>query len=137
LDTIEEIGATEIPIVTALNKIDLIDQEELKTKMEHLKERASNIVPISAYEIINIDTLKQEVIRFLEVFVEASFSVKINNESMAIVSELFEKTHVQNIAYEGKTVKGIFRAIPWHADRIKGRIEKLGGTFTVESKTKQ
>jgi len=137
LDTIEEIGATGIPIVTALNKIDLIDQEELKTKMEHLKERTSNIVPISAYEIINIDTLKQELIRFLEVFVEVSFSVKINNESMAIVSELFEKTHVQNIAYEGKTVKGIFRAIPWHADRIKGRIEKLGGTFTVESKTKQ
>ncbi len=137
LDTIEQIGATAVPIVTALNKIDLIDEDELNTKIERLKEKASNIVPISAGQIINIDRLKQELIRFLEVFVEASFSVEINNESMAIISELFEKGHVQNITYEGKTVKGVFRAIPWHADRLKGRIEKLGGAFTVESENKQ
>jgi len=137
LDTIEQIGATGVPIVTALNKIDLIDEAELNTKIERLKEKASNIVPISAYEKINIDRLKQELIRFLEVFVEASFSVKINDESMAIISELFEKAHVQNINYEGKTVKGVFRAIPWHADRLKGRIEKLGGIFTVESESKK
>jgi len=137
LDTIEQIGATGVPIVTALNKIDLIDEDELDTKIERLKEKASNIVPISAYQKINIDTLKQELIRFLEVFVVASFSIKINNESMAIISELFEKAHVQNITYEGKTVKGVFRAIPWHADRLKGRIEKLGGVFTVESESEK
>ena len=52
---------------------------------------------------------------------------------MRLVSELFELAHVQNVTYEGKNVKGVFRAIPWLSDRIKGRIEKLGGVYTVES----
>jgi GTP-binding protein HflX len=133
LDTIEQIGATGVPIVTALNKIDLIEKEDLEAKIERIKDKASNIVPISVEEKINIDKLKRELIQFLEQFVEASFSVEINNDSMALVSELFEKAHVQKINYEGKTVKGVFRAIPWLADRLKGRIEKLGGEFTVES----
>ncbi len=137
LDTIEQIGATGVPIVTVLNKIDLIEKNDLEPKIERIKDRATNIVPISVEEKINIDKLKQELIQFLEQFVEASFSVKINNESMALVSELFDKAHVQKISYEGKTVKGVFRAIPWLVDRLKGRIEKLGGKFCIESKSKQ
>ena len=134
LDTIQQIGATGIPVVTALNKIDLIEEDELKRKIEYLKERAPNPVPVSALHETNIASLKQELIRYLEVFVEASFSVKINNESMSLVSELFERAHVQNIEYEGDMVKVVFRAIPWFADRVKGRIKKLGGEFKSEAK---
>jgi GTPase len=133
LDTIEQIGATGIPIVTALNKIDLIEEDELNEKIEKIKERATNIIPISVEQNTNIDKLKQELTKFLERFVEASFSVKISNDSMSLVSELFERAHVQNITYEGDTVKGVFRAIPWLADRVKGRIQKLGGVFSTES----
>jgi len=136
LDTIQQIGATGIPVVTALNKIDLIEEDELKRKIEYLKERAPNPVPVSALHETNIASLKQELIRYLEVFVEASFSVKINNESMSLVSELFERAHVQNIEYEGDMVKVVFRAIPWFADRVKGRIKKLGGDFKSEAKSK-
>ena len=136
LDTIQQIGATGIPVVTALNKIDLIEEDELKRKIEYLKERAPNPVPVSALHETNIASLKQELIRYLEVFVEASFSVKINNESMSLVSELFERAHVQNIEYEGDMVKVVFRAIPWFADRVKGRIKKLGGEFKSEAKSK-
>ena len=133
LETIEQIGATGIPIVTALNKIDLIGEDELNEKIEKIKDRATNIVPISADQKTNIDKLKQELTKFLERFVEASFSVKISNDSMSLVSELFERAHVQAMTYEGDTVKGVFRAIPWLADRVKGRIQKLGGVFTTES----
>lgn len=135
LDTINQIGATEVPIVTALNKIDLIDENELNAKIERIKDKATNIVPISADKKINIEKLKEELTKFLEVFVEASFSVKISNESMSLVSELYKRAHVQNINYDGQTVKGVFRAIPWLADRIKGRIENLGGVYSTESKS--
>lgn len=133
LETIEQIGATGIPIVTALNKIDLIDEDDLNKKIDKIKDRATNIIPISADQKTNIDKLKQELIKFLERFVEVSFSVKISNDSMSLVSELFERAHVQSITYEGNTVKGVFRAIPWLADRVKGRIQKLGGIFATES----
>ncbi len=135
LDTIQQIGATGIPVVTALNKIDLLEEEELECKIEHLKECAPNAIPISAINKTNLDLLKREITRFLEGFVDGLFSVKISNESMAIVSELFDRTHVHNTEYEGQIVKVAFRAIPLYADKVKGRIEKLGGTFKFETKT--
>ena len=133
LDTIEQIGATGIPVVTALNKIDTLEEDELQHKTELLKEYAPNPVQISALHGTNIIALKQQIVGFLESFVKASFSVKISNESMALVSQLFERAHVQNIEYEGELVKGVFRAIPWLADRIQGRVEKLGGEFYREA----
>jgi GTP-binding protein HflX len=133
LDTIQTIGATGIPVVTALNKIDLLDENELQRKNEYLKEIAPNPVQVSALNGTSIDLLKQQIVGYLEGFLEASFSVKINNDSLSIVSQLFERAHVQNIEYEGEIVHGTFKAIPWFADRMKGRIEKLGGTFKREA----
>ena len=56
---------------------------------------------------------------------------------MSLVSELFERAHVHKTDYEGETVNVAFKAIPWFADRVKGRVEKLGGVFTFETKNKQ
>ena len=135
LDTIKQIGASGIPVVTALNKIDLLDEDELKRKIEYMNERAVNPVHISTLTKTNVDLLKQKITRYLECFVETSFSVKINDESLSLVSELFNRAHVQNIEYEGDLVKVVFRAIPWLADRVKGRIKKLGGEFKSEDKS--
>jgi GTP-binding protein HflX len=129
LDTIQQIGATGIPVVTALNKIDLIKESELNYKIESLKKLAPNPVPVSSLNHTNIPKLKQEIARHLESFVEAHFSVKINDESMSLVSQLFDRAHVLKIEYKGKVVNATFKAIPWFADKIKGRIEKLGGMF--------
>ena len=133
LDTIEQIGATGIPVVTALNKIDLLTEDELKEKVEFVAELAQNPVPISVVDKTNIDSLKQKITKYLEGFVEASFSVKINDQSMSLVSELFDQVHVEDVMYEGDIVNVSFSAIPWFADRIKGRIQKLGGTFRSET----
>jgi GTP-binding protein HflX len=133
LDTIQQIGATGIPVVTVLNKIDLLEEDGLKRKMEYVKELAPNPVPVSALTKTNIDLLKQKITRYLEGFVEASFSVKINDESMSLVSQLFDRAHVQDVEYEGDVVKVVFRSIPWFADRVKGQVGKLGGVFKREA----
>ena len=137
IDTIQQIGATEIPTITALNKIDLVDKDELQHKMEYITELAPNPVPISVMQKTNIELLRKEITQYLAGFVEASFSVKIGNDSMALVSELFERAHVLNIVYEGEVVKAQFKAIPWFADRVKGRVEKMGGMFKPEPKDEQ
>jgi len=133
IDTIQQIGATGIPVVTALNKIDLLEKDELKRKTEYLKKHAPNPVPISAMNGTNVAQLKQQIIQYLESFVDASFSVKINDEAMSLVSQLFERAHVQNVEYEGEVVKVVFKSIPWLADRVKGQVEKLGGVFNREA----
>jgi GTP-binding protein HflX len=137
LDTIQQIGATGIPVVTALNKIDMIEEDELNHKTEWLKELAPNPVYISALNGTNIDLLKQQITGYLEGFVQASFSVRINDESMALVSQLFDRAHVQDTQYEGDIVKVAFKAIPWLADRVKGQVEKLGGVFKRETETSE
>ena len=135
LDTIKQIGATEIPVVTVFNKIDLIEESEVDFKINRLKEYTLNPVPISAVQKINLDLLKHEVTKHLEVFIQASFSVKINDKSMSLVSQIFDRALVLNILYENGIVKVIFKAIPWYANRIKGSVERLGGVYKTETKS--
>ena len=134
LDTLQKIGATEVPIIIALNKIDLLEKGELEGKIEYFRGLAPNIVPISALNKINIDLLKRELIQFLEDFNEASFSVRINDNSLSLISDLYKCAHVQSIDYENNIVKVVFRAIPWLTNRVNGQVKKMGGTFNIKRK---
>lgn len=131
LDTIEKMGATGIPMVTALNKIDLLPKEELEPKMEALKKRTQNITPISALYKTNIDALKSELGKFLKQYVQTSFTMPVNNESLSFLSWLFANADVQKADYEDKNVNVVFEAVPEFADKVKGLVEKLDGTFNV------
>jgi GTP-binding protein HflX len=132
LDTIQQIGATGIPVVTAFNKIDLLEKDEFEHKIERLKEQAPNPVYISALNGTNIVSLKQQITRYLESFVQASFSLPISDEAMSLVSELFDRAHVQDVKYEGDVVTVVFRSIPLFADKVKGQVERLEGVFKRE-----
>jgi len=131
LDTIQKIGATGIPIVTALNKIDLLREDEIQRKTEVLKDSAPNPVPISALHGTNIYLLKQEMIGHLEGYIQASFSLQITDETMSFISWLFGRADVHNVEYEEDSMKVVFESVPWFADKVKGRVEKLGGTFNT------
>jgi len=76
--------------------------------------------------------LKKEITRYLVDLVQASFSVKINDDTMALVSQLFNRSHVQNVEYNGEIVNVVFKSIPWLTERVKGRVEKQGGMFNYE-----
>jgi len=72
IDTIRQIGAARLPIITALNKIDLITPEELNNKLDKLSGLIYNPVPISALYRINLDRLKTEIARQLRFRLETS-----------------------------------------------------------------
>jgi len=129
LDTIQKIGAAGIPIVTAFNKIDLLKDDEIQRKAEVLKDVAPNPVFISALHGTNTNLLKQEMIGRLESYVQGSFSLPITDESMSFVSWLFDRADVRDVKYEGDSMNVIFESIPLFAERIRGRVEQLGGTF--------
>lgn len=131
LDTIQKIGATGIPIVTTLNKIDLLQEDEIQHKAEVLKDTAPNPIPISALHGTNLDLLKQEITGYFESYVQAAFSLPITDETMSLLSWLFDRTEIRNIEYEGDRIKVVFESVPWFADKIKGRVQHLGGTFNT------
>ena len=137
VDTIQKIGVIGTPIVTVLNKIDLLEKEELIRKIQYAEELAPNPVPISTLDETNIEALKQEITKYLTDFVRASFSVKIDDQTMSLVSQLFNRAHVLNIEYIGDMVNVVFKSMPWFADQVKRTVEKLGGVFKNEPKMEE
>jgi len=131
LDTIQKIGATGIPIITALNKTDLLQEDEIQRKAEVLKDVAPNPVSISALNGTNIGLLKQEITGHLEGYIQASFSLPITNETMSFISWLFGHADVHDVKYKDDNVKVVFESVPLFADKVRGRVEQLGGTFNT------
>ena len=131
LDTIQEIGASGIPIVTVFNKIDLVSETAKQREIEALSGTAPNPVPVSALYKMNLDSLKREIIAHLGEYVRASFSLPTTSESLSFLSWLFSHVDVRDLKYEGESVNVVFESIPRFADKVRGRVKQLGGTFNA------
>jgi GTP-binding protein HflX len=128
LDTIQKIGAYGIPIVTALNKIDLLSRNEVEEQKEALKGLASNIVPISALKNKNLDLLKEELAKLLKNYVNVCFSIPISNETLSFISWLFNYTNVKKLNYENNSADLVIEVLPEFSEKVLGRIKKYDGT---------
>jgi len=131
LDTIQTIGASGIPIITVLNKIDLLSEDEMRREAEALSETAPNPVLVSALHKINMDSLKREITAHLKEYVRASFSLPTTSESQSFLSWLFSRADVRDLKYESESVSVVFESVPWFADKVRGRVEQLKGTFNA------
>ncbi|MHC1564169.1 MAG: GTPase HflX, partial [Candidatus Hecatellaceae archaeon] len=72
LSTLHEIGIVSTPIITALNKADLIGEDRAEEVAEKVSDIAPNPVPISALYRINLETLRRTVADNLKDYVKAS-----------------------------------------------------------------
>ncbi|MEM2536614.1 MAG: GTPase HflX [Candidatus Bathyarchaeia archaeon] len=129
LETINRIGASGIPIITALNKIDLISEIELQEKMDMLEGKAPKPVPISALYGINLDQLKEEITKTLHNYARVSFRLSMTSEAMSLLSWLFSRADVQEVNYTGGEAYVVFEAIPWFAEKVVSRVKELNGTI--------
>jgi GTP-binding protein HflX len=124
IETIERIGASGIPVVTILNKIDLISVEENQEKIRLFKEKATNLVSISALKGTNIDFLKKEILNQLKDYVRVSFTARITKETMPFMAWLFKNTDVQVAEYAADLVHVIFEAESALAEKVRNRVQK-------------
>jgi len=129
LDTIQKIGATGVPIVTVLNKIDLIQQSELQQKLSGLKGLAPNSVPVSALQGTNISQLQHAINHYLNDYVRASFVIPLHSPHVSFISWLYSRADVHSLRYESDSVHVDFESVPWFADKVRERVVELGGTF--------
>jgi len=129
LETIERIGASGIPIITALNKIDLLPETEVQQKLELLKEKAQNPIPISAIHRISLDMLKHQALRILKDYVRAAFTIPLTNENMSFISWLFKSADVQSVKYADNSAHIVFEAAPWFAEKVRKHVETSNGKF--------
>ena len=131
IDTLNQIGAYGIPIVTALNKIDLLTEKEISEKLASLHTMIQNPVQISAVQGQNLDELKHAVISCLDDYLQASFVLPFSSEALSYVSNLYRQANVFDTRYVGKEMIVTLRTVPWFLDKIRGQLAKLGGHILI------
>jgi GTP-binding protein HflX len=123
LETIDRIGASGVPVITVLNKIDLMPETEVQQKMKELKEKAMTLVPISALFKINLEQLKQEILNMLKNYVRATFTIPVTDNTMRFMAWLFENADVQKADYNENSVRVVFEAAPTFAEKVSSRVK--------------
>ncbi len=134
VQTIERIGASGVPVITALNKIDRLKENEANQKLEELKEKTKNPILISALHRTNLDLLRQEILKKLEDYVQATFSIPLTNQTMPFLSWVHNKANVQKINYTNNSVEVTFEANPLLAEKVRKRVEDFDGKFEKTQK---
>jgi GTP-binding protein HflX len=127
LETIDRIGASGIPVITALNKIDLVSEAQAQNVLKTLKEKAPDPIQISALQRTNLEQLRQEALRILRNYIRVEFTIPQSSEAMSFISWLHKTTDVQKIEYAGNSVHVVFEATPSFADKVRSRVEGFNG----------
>ena len=132
-ETIDRIGASGVSVITALNKIDRLTEAEANQKFEELKEETKNPILISAKARTNLDLVRHEILRKLEGYIQASFSVPLTNATMSLVSWVHKGADVKETDYTETSVQMTFEASPEFVEKAKNRVKELGGKFEMNT----
>jgi len=132
LDTLREIGASGMPLLIALNKIDLLSKEELEPKIRSLREYSSNLIPISALHKMNLGALKIRMAQYLIRRVKSSVTIPVNGDSLSFLSWIYDNANVVKVAYANSHLQISLLAKPIIAEKIRHSVENLGGAFKYE-----
>jgi GTP-binding protein HflX len=135
LETIDRLGAGGIPIITVLNKIDLIDEPERNLKLEAIKGKTKNPILISAKCETNLEVLKQQILKTLENYVKAQFSIPLTHETMHFISWVHEKAEVTREKYTDRSVQIVFEATPELTEQVRRKVEELNGEFETNPRS--
>jgi GTP-binding protein HflX len=104
-DTFDEIGVNGIPIITALNKIDLIDDSDLANRIQHLSEICSIMIPISAERGTNLDKLMAAIEKELPRLQYYRVLLPYGNSGMSALSWLHDNGDIQSEQYRDTDIE--------------------------------
>ena len=122
-DTLYE--RNEAPILTVLNKIDTVDDEELQEKREALAALAPNPVAVSAKEGLNIDRLRERIDEALPALQRERLVLPMTDETMSLVSWIHDHGHVDEESYASDQVTVDFEAKPSIVARARSKAASL------------
>ncbi len=121
-DTLYE--RNEAPIVTVLNKRDLIEPAELDRKREALSSLAPRPVAVSAATGANVEALRERIDAELPPYEHERLVVPMTEDTMSLVSWLYDNAHVESVEY-GEEVVVEFEARPSIVERSRSKAGAL------------
>ncbi|SFR46531.1 GTP-binding protein HflX [Halogeometricum rufum] len=122
-DTLYE--RNEAPIVTVLNKIDVVDGAELDRKMDALRALAPNPVAVSGLTGENVGALADRIERELPDWREERLLLPMSDDAMSLVSWLYDHGHVENEEYDGENVLVEFEARPAIVEKARAKAAEV------------
>jgi len=131
LATIERIGASGIPLLTAMNKTDRLNKDEAEKRLAVLKEQTRNPILISALRRTNLDQLRSEIMMKFEKQTEAVFTIALTNETPRFLSWIHNKANVKKESYAGGSVEVVLEGDPSFVEGVRKRVEELKGRFCL------
>jgi len=102
LDELVDIGVTS-PVVVALNKTDLLSDEEINDRIGYLQKsgliKNKKMIPISIKNRKNIDALLDTIHDSLPHMATVKIRLPANEKTQSFISWIYEKAHVSDISY--------------------------------------
>ena len=120
LDVLESQGVSSESVVTALNKADVLDEEEKERRLAAAAEVVPSPLSMSATEGTNLDRLAERVLEHLPTE-RATIEMTNGNEAMRVVSWLYDHASVGDVDYAGDHVTVDFVARPSVAERARAK----------------
>src|SRR5699024_2900971 len=122
LDVLDSQGVSRENVVTALNKVDLLEPNERDRRVETATDIAPSPVCVSVTRGTNIDDLVARVLAHLP---SESVEIEMANgdDAMALVSWLYDHADVADVEYAGDRVGVRFAARPSVAERARAKAE--------------
>ena len=93
-DVLAELKTTEKPIITVLNKIDKIDDNEISRFTKEFKDS----IPISALKKSNFEALTDKIVLYLNSVIK-TYKIYLPQSKASLISLIHEKGHVLNREY--------------------------------------
>ncbi|MEF8853117.1 MAG: GTPase HflX [Haloarculaceae archaeon] len=101
-DTLYE--RNEAPIVTVLNKIDRVDDDEVQRKRAALSALAPSPVAVSAKTGANVDALEERIHRELPDYERERLVLPMSDDAMSLVSWIHDHANVSDVDYGDQVV---------------------------------
>ncbi|WP_434530903.1 GTPase HflX [Haloarcula sp. NS06] len=123
-DTLYE--RNEAPIVTVLNKTDMVDDEEVRRKKDALSSLAPNPVAVSAKQGLNMDDLTDRIDHELPDYEHERLVLPMTDDTMSLVSWIHDHASVETVDY-GDQVVIEFEARPAIIEQSRAKAGDLVG----------
>ncbi|MFW9832886.1 MAG: GTPase HflX [Candidatus Thorarchaeota archaeon] len=104
LDTFNEIEVNGIPLITALNKIDLLQDEQITERINQLPDICSVVIPISAEKQVGLNHLIAAVEDELPQMIQYRITLPSGNEGMSVLSWLHDSGNIESEEYVGTDI---------------------------------
>ncbi|WP_135852718.1 GTPase HflX [Halorussus salinus] len=128
-DTLYE--RNEAPIVTVLNKIDAVEDDELAEKAEALSALAPNPIAVSGKEQINLTDLRERIDAELPDWQREKLVLPMTEDTMSVVSWVHDHARVNDVTYADDEVVVDFEARPAIVEQSRAKAGELASALSA------